>query len=557
MAAEGGKTGVIESGSSPRLILFGLDGATFDVLEPAVAAGKLPTIGRLMSRGSWRVLQSIIPPITAAAWTTMMTGVNPGKHGIFEFYTLQENSYNPRLVSSRDRKSLAIWELLNQCGLRVGVVNVPVTYPPDEVTGWMISGMMGAPDFGKAVCWPPQLAAEVAALVERYPMAQVQKSARGYYDFAALRQQITSRTLMTMALLQKYPVDVLIVVCNYTDHVQHWFWRDRGFTTPHGQHIEDMILYAYQEADHFLGQLLDFCGEQTTVFIVSDHGAGPIEEYLNMERFLVDSGLVTVKGRPGPTLLERVANLTPQRLRRKVPAGWRQSGRRWLRQQRVARIDWGRTRAFNLGTYLGLRLNVEGREPQGSIQPDDYYHQRQEIRTLLENYRHPDTGMPIFQVYPREELYQGPHISLAPDLLGIVGEEKIHLAEFAHPTQAPVLVDWKQMCKAAPHSRTGGHHRAGVLIAAGSAVRAQAPGGEARLVDIVPTILHALGLPVPGYCDGQVLSDLFTRDFLSAHPPEYTDVDMDRRPAGNEVRVYSEREREQITQRLRDLGYLE
>ncbi len=557
MAANEGKTGPIESGSRPRFILFGLDGATLDILEPAVAQGKLPTIGRLMRRGSHGVLQSIIPPITAAAWTTLMTGVNPGKHGIFEFYTLQENSYNPRLVSSEDRKSLAIWDLLNQCGLSVGVVNVPITYPPDQVTGWMISGMMGAPDFGKAVCWPPQLASEVGAVVDRYPMGQVPKSARGSYDFRALQQQISSRTSVTIRLLRTHPVDVLIVVCNYTDHVQHWFWRDCGLTTPSAEHIEDMVLYAYQQADRFLGQLLDFCGEQTTVFLVSDHGAGPIEEHLNMERFLLDAGLMTVEGRQGPTILERAANLTPQWLRRKLPGSWRQAGWHWLRQQRVKRIDWPRTRAFNVGSYLGLRLNVEGREPQGCIHPDDYYDQRQEIRALLEDYRHPNTGAPVFEVYTGEELYHGPYVSQGPDLLGIIGEEKIQLADFAHPTRTPVLVDWEQMGKVAPHSRTGGHRCAGVLIAAGPNVRANGLDNEAQIVDIVPTMLYALGLSIPIYCDGRALTELFTAAFTTAHPPSYTETDMRRQFMGEAVSVYSERESEQITQRLRDLGYLE
>ncbi len=552
-----------ESDTRPRFILFGIDGATFDIIQPAVAAGKLPHIGRLMEQGSWRVLRSVIPPMTAPAWTTIMTGMNPGKHGVFEFHTLKDNSYNTRLVSSVDRKVLAIWDLLNRSGLSVGVLNVPMTYPPDPVQGWMISGMMGALDFGEATCSPPQLAQTVRALARDYPMGPARKNARGEYAFAALGKQIASRRLVTMQLLRECPVDVLILVCNYTDHVQHWFWRDRSYTTSEGEHIEDMIVYAYQAADEFLGELLEFCGDQATTFIVSDHGAGPTEEHLNMDRFLLETGLATLKPGAGNsdhqrfTFLERIRNLTPQWLRQKLPAEWFVRARSFFRQQKLSRTDWAQTAAFNIGTYPGWRLNVRGREPQGSIAPEDYDVRRQEMRSFIEDYHHPGSGERVFEVFTRDELYHGPYVDAAPDLVGIVGQGKIHLAEFPVPASASVFIGSEEMDKIAPHSRTGSHRMEGVLIAAGPDIGAQPLATEAQLVDIVPTILYALGLPIPDYCDGQVLADMFAGGFVNAHPPHYTDMSMHREPADRESSVYSEEESEQITQRLRDLGYLD
>ena len=538
---------MINSDTRPRFILFGIDGATFDIIEPAVAAGKLPTLGHLMQQGSHRVLKSVIPPVTAPAWTTIMTGVNPGKHGLFEFYTLRENSYNTRLVTSQDRQTPAIWNLLNQAGLRVGVLNVPITYPSEDIDGWMISGMMGAPEFNEAACFPPHLDQEVRGLVGYYPMARLPKPARTYYDFAALQHQIASRTIVTMELLRKYPVDVLIVVCTYTDQVQHQFWRNRALTTRQGEHIEDMVLHVYQQADSFLEQLLDFCGEQATTLIVSDHGAGPVEEFLNMDRFLVDNNLLALKPSVGNwayecrRLLSRLKSLTPQWLWRKLPASWSEQARSFFHQRKQNRIDWAHTRAFNIGSYLGLRLNVQGREPQGCIAPEDYYDQRQEIRTILQQYRHPRRGLPIFEVYAREELYHGPHLSKAPDLLGIIGEEdRIRLTESLNPASARVFIDWEEMNRITPHILTGCHRMGGVLIAAGPHLRPQALATEAQLVDIMPTILYALGLPIPEYCDGQVLTDMFTSDFINSHPPQYTDISMQRELAGDETRVYSE-----------------
>ncbi len=554
-----------DTNSNPGLILFGIDGATFDVIKPAVAAGYLPTIGRLLKEGAHGILKSIIPPVTSPAWTSIMTGVNPGKHGIFEFYTLRKDSYNTRLVSSIDRQTLALWHLLNQHGLRVGVLNVPTTYPPDPIDGWMISGMMGAPTFGKAACFPPELTSDISELGIPYPMERrVRKSPRGHYDFAALQQQIDSRTAATLHLLKQRPVDVLIIVCNYTDHVQHDFWHDRSLVTSSGQTIEDMILYAYQQADSFLGRLLDRCGEEATVFVVSDHGAGPVEEYLNLQRLLLETGLSVLK--PGSATLNSsglaflehmMKKLTPMWLQRLVPILWYRKAKNFFQEQKLHRIDWPWTRAFNIGTYLGLRLNVVGREPQGCIAPEDYEDQRQQIRSLLEEYRHPDTGAPIFEVYNREELYHGPHISNAPDLLGVIGEDRVHLVNLLNPHNAPLLTDWREMKKIAPYRQTGGHRPEGVFIAAGPHVCAHYLATEAQLVDIVPTVLYALDLPVPSYCDGRVLTEVFADDFVDSRPPHYANITMQRHAAGIKASVYSEQESEQIRQRLRDLGYLD
>ncbi len=540
--------------TKPRLILFGIDAATFDVIKPAVEAGKLPTIGRMMKEGSWGVLKSIIPPLTAPAWTTIMTGVNPGKHGVFEFWARREDSYTTRLISSVTRKTPAIWDLLNQAGLRVGVLNVPITYPPEEIEGWMVSGMMGAPGFSEEVCVPRELAKEVEALVGNYPMIPAHKTGRGYYDFAHLRQQIASRTVVTMELLRKYPVDVVIVVCNYTDHVQHCFWGRPGFTTPEGEYIEDIILYTYQQADHFLEQLLDFCGEETTTLIISDHGAGPVEEYLDIEAFLVAQELVVLKDQRRLALLNSIKNLIPYRLRKKVlRSRWGEQTKSILYKHRTDCMNWPQTKAYNIGSYLGLRLNVKGREPQGCIDPQDFDECRQQIRDLLTDYRHPETGAPVFDIYYPEELFEGPYLSDAPDLLGITGKENIHLAQFTDSLFVPA----QEMERIAPPGRPGVHRLAGVIIGAGPHLRAQALDTEAQLVDITPTVLYALGLPIPAYCDGQVLTNLFNSDFVSAHPPRYTDIPMQREAEDTEESVYSEQEHEQIKQRLSDLGYLD
>ncbi|MCK4324007.1 MAG: alkaline phosphatase family protein, partial [Armatimonadetes bacterium] len=310
-------------------------------------------------------------------------------------------------------------------------------------------------------------------------------------------------------------------------------------------------------------QLLDFCGEQTTTFIVSDHGGGPQDGYLNMERFLMDTGLTVLKsgrrnfGGQGLSLLRRIRNLFPEKLLRKLPLVWYRKANTFFRQHKLSRIDWPHTRALNTGSYLGLRLNVKGREPQGCIAPEDYEEQRQEIQTLLQDYRHPATGAPVFQVHTREELYHGPYVSKAPDLVGIVGEGRIHLVRVPNPRSTSAFIWGEEMKKVDLYRRTGAHQMEGVLIAAGAHLHAGSLDTEAQLVDIVPTMLYALGLAVPKYCDGQVLTDLFASDFVDAHSPVYADIDMQRQAGDSEDSIYSQRESEQVKKRLRDLGYLD
>ncbi len=550
---------------APRLVLFGMDGATFDVIGPAIEAGKLPTIGHLMKKGSYRTLRSVIPPLTAPAWSSIMTGVNPGKHGIFEFSALEENSYNTRIVTSVDRKANAIWQLLNQAGLTVGVLNVPLTYPPEEIDGWMISGMMGAPKFNEAACSPPELYREVQRLVGFYPMTVPHKTGqdRGRYNFSHLQKQISSRTAVTLELLRSRPVDVLIIVCSYTDHVQHRFWGRTNFTTSDGRIIEDMVLYAYQQADQFLSQIIDFSGADTSVFVISDHGSGQLEQYFNMERFMLDSALTVHTqrsgklGRRGLAMIEYLKTVIPSTIQRRLPLSCYRKVKRFFTDQKLASIDWPRTRACDTGSYVGLRMNVKGRESEGCIEPENYEQERNAIQMILKECRHPDTGESVFEVYPREELYHGPYVEQAPDLVGMLAGGSIRSVQLADGPTAPVWIDVEEMEKVDPFSRSGSHRQEGIFIAAGPNIGAQRLETEAQLVDIVPTVLYTLGLPIPTYCDGQVLTDLFGEDFLNAHPPRYADAPMQRVARGEEDNVYTDKERDQIRQRLQNLGYLE
>ena len=150
-----------------RCILLGLDGATYDLLDPWMDAGLLPNLKDLLARGAKGVLRSTDPPTTPPAWTSVLTGVNPGKHGIFDFRDSFHRDPRRPLVSSRSMKAPRIWQILNAAGLRTAIMNVPITFPPEPLDGFMISGMM-TPNDEADYTYPSELKARLDGMVGHY-----------------------------------------------------------------------------------------------------------------------------------------------------------------------------------------------------------------------------------------------------------------------------------------------------------------------------------------------------------------------------------------------------
>src|SRR5258708_11462961 len=150
-----------------HVFVIGLDGATFDLIHPFIAQGFLPNLQSLISKGSYGELSSTIPPVTASAWTSFMTGKNPGKHGLFDFMQRRKNSYDLAPVSAFDRDGKAVWEIASELGKKCIVIGVPVTYPPTPLNGLMVTGMLtprGAADY----TYPPELKNEIAGAIGEY-----------------------------------------------------------------------------------------------------------------------------------------------------------------------------------------------------------------------------------------------------------------------------------------------------------------------------------------------------------------------------------------------------
>jgi len=139
-----------------KVLVIGLDGATFDLIKPFAAQGQLPHLKKLMDAGAWSELSSTIPPVTASAWTSFMTGKNPGAHGLFDFMQRRKGSYDLVPVSSGERDGKTLWEVAGDAGRKVIVMGVPVTYPPTPVNGLLVTGMLTPRGAKNSTIWPAE-----------------------------------------------------------------------------------------------------------------------------------------------------------------------------------------------------------------------------------------------------------------------------------------------------------------------------------------------------------------------------------------------------------------
>ena len=564
-----------QADNDPHLLIIGLDGATFDLIEPWARAGDLPNLARLMERGCWGRLRSTTPAMTFPAWSTMMTGVNPGRHGIFDFTRRTAGDYGVEFVNATHRRSPTIWRMLSDAGCRVGVLGLPTTYPPQPVNGFLIAGFDAPVTTGidAAFVYPPQLYHELRREVGTYRITDFQELNIGpswHADaLASLQSALRDRTAIAEYLLRQGPWNCFMVLFGESDTVGHHFWAFHDPASP--RHVardgklRGAIRTIYRQLDAAIGQLLAAC-PGATVMVLSDHGFGGAgDRVLYLNRWLAQLGYLHFKTRPG---------LANQALRwgkrwglRWLPAAmqeqvFRRGGGRLANRvessTRFGGIDWLRSRAYSeeTNTCPAIWLNLTGREPGGIVAPHAYETVRDEIIAHLEAWRNPDTGQPVVtRAWRREELYHGPYLEDAPDIVLDLALDEGYtytcLSSRGQPGPAMRRLTPAEYLGAKGQSMNGSHRPDGILIMAGPNI----PSGQridgAGLIDIAPTILALLNQPSPVRMDGRVLSEAF-RVVASPSGPM---AERDWQP--ELVEPYSASEAQKLAARLHSLGYLE
>jgi predicted AlkP superfamily phosphohydrolase/phosphomutase len=557
-------------------LVLGIDSATWSLMTPWIEAGELPALGQLVRDGSSAPLLSTIPPVTPPAWTTFFTGKNPGKHRIFDFVAPRPNSYALRYLQGGLRQGESLWGIASRHGLRVNVVNVPMTYPPEPVNGCLVSGL-DAPDESSRFTHPAGLHRELCDAVGGYRidirhLGNMRTDRRREATVRALIDLERTRGDACLHLLRSHPADLNVFVFNATDQVQHHFWHYLDPGHPHHdprgrERFGDAILRVYRAVDREVGRLVDAAGPDTPVMVLSDHGAGPAGGHaFHINEHLAACGLLRFREGAAPGLASRAVRAVDAAVRSTLPSGaksWLAARLPALRSRFEAMgsspIDWAGTRAFLFEAYLSspaVWIHRKDRFPEGTVDPADYDRVCEEVRGALLEARDPATGRPLLsRVYRRDEIYSGPYLEEAPDLVLPWWE-----AEFVPRPSDPAAAGRRPAVRPDAAKLRGGldfvadHRIDGALVLAGGPFRRGAAVRDPSLQDITPTLLHLLGLPVPREMDGRVLLEAFEEGFLREAPVRYEEDEGAERDTGE---VYTEEEEEKVRERLKGLGYLE
>ncbi len=556
--------------TTKRVLVVGLDGATFDLILPWIKTGKLPCLHDMMENGAHGELTSTIPVLTPPAWSSFMTGQNPGKHGIISFFARENNGYNVEVANSTYRSTREIWTILGESGKKVGVVNVPLTYPPKKVNGVMITGMMTPPESDNFT-YPGFLKEEVKKVVGEGALNPSFTYLEREEVFLNDLFESTDRLAkISSHLIKKYKLDLFMVVFNGTDYIQHRFW---GYIDPsHPKYRADkfekyqkIFLSYYQRLDEIIGELSRLAGEDATVIVMSDHGAGPLRKYIHINSWLMRTGFLSMKG----GLVTRIKRfmykigVNPEKVYNAlfkahigdlgIKADKVNGKLRFLLKHlflSFSDVRWRKTEAYSIGSGL-IYINLKGRDPLGAVNPGEEYETLRErlIRRLC-RLRDPETGEHVIEkVYRKEEVYAGPHLDTAPDLVFLPKEGYMTFEGYEFGADSVVT---------RAEAVSGAHRPNGILLMKGPEIKRGVELRNINIVDVAPTMLQIFGSPIPTDMDGKVLVDVLNPFHLKLNPVRYV---MESRPVpplifkknGN---PYSLEDEERLKLRLQGLGYL-
>lgn len=543
-----------------RAMVIGLDGATWKWLDRLVDEGVMPTLGRLRDEGTRGPLWSVVPPMTATAWTAFQTGKGPGKAGVYDWTEPVPGTYLYRPIDSTRVQARTLFEELSDRGRRVATVNLPLTWPARPIAGVAVGDMLTPARDTPGFTHPPELAREIDRHVPDYVidthLCESEADIRPFLD--RLRAMIDGKGALCRRLLDQERWDLFTVVWVEMDRMQHCLWHivddrhpahDARLAAAH----RDAILGVYRALDDQIAALVDRAGDDCTVYFVSDHGFGPCRYKVFLNTWLAQEGLLVFKegGRDRRGRLNRLRGLLG---RAGVDTRGLLDAARRLGLDRVlgasagslsrfaAEIDWSRTVAYCHGTNA-VRINLQGREPGGSVAPADYDRVCREVAERLTAMRDPEGNRVIRSVRRRDELYHGPHVDLAADLLIAEHDDSVwfYYSEGEVPDRVFEPSGWA----------SGNHEPDGLFLAWGRDIVPGATLADTNIVDVMPTLLAGMGEAIPDDVDGRVRVEIFRREVRIAprwrEARRFEAAAVARDAAGDRA----------IEERLRGLGYLQ
>lgn len=454
-----------------KVLVIGMDCASPNLLFDQFI-DDLPNIKNLIDRGVYGRLRTIVPPITIPAWLSMMTGKDAGRLGFYGFRHRKDNSYTEIWLATKNKvKDKAVWDIVGDQGMKSIVLGVPPSYPVQPLQGITVSCFM-TPDSEKQYTHPPELKDEIENLVGEYIFDVAFRTDEKERVLEEIYEMTKKRFEVIRHLLQEKEWDFFMFVEIGLDRLHHGFWK--FFDETHHLHVpgnrfQSVIKDYYEYFDEEIGTLLDMIDEDTVVLIVSDHGAKAMKGCFCVNEWLIRQGYLKLHNPPdGVVDLEK------------------------------ADVDWSRTKAWAWGGYYArVFLNMEGREAQGSIPGDDYEKMRDEIATKIREIKDPN-GNPMNNIVLKpEEIYDVMNGD-APDLMvffddlswrsaGTIGHHTFYLPENDKGPDDAVH-DWNGVFLIYDPMKDRGENL-----------------GERNILDIAPTILTLMDVPVPDDMKGETI----------------------------------------------------
>jgi len=559
---------VSNSKDIPTLII-GFDGATFKIIDPLIKQGRLHNISNLIKKGSKAILRSSTPPLSSTAWTSLTTGVNPGKHGIFDFARREPNTYNFIPYLSEDKKIPAIWNILSEKNKSVCIINVPMTYPAEKVNGVLMSGFPTPPNSNNWT-YPRNLVNELKNEIGEYSFLKPSGLIKSGEEQSLLEEAVEktrNQVDVIKYLTNKRKYDFTFIVLDAIDSASHSLWKyvDEKHPMRNKENAapkREILYQIYEVADRALGDIINLFDTEVNVILISDHGFGSVYYGVYINNWLADNGYLIYR-RSLKTRIKKwafkngvnVLNIFKLARRLKLLSETQAAYSKRSFLLNIVRnislsyldVDWSKTTAYSFGNYGQIYINLKGREPQGKVtQGAEYEVITTKIMKELGTLKNPITEEIMFdRIIKGTDVYSGPHIDKGPDILFFDTEMLYNGHRLFEMAVDSILT---------PHPLyTGNHKTDGIFIAAGPDIYNNNINPDLELVDIAPSVLGLKGINPPDYIDGKILRDIFK---ISQEHLKNINRNLIFNENINEKNVVQETTNIEIKQRLKELGYL-